>query len=49
MLALAKAPEDVAQKLAAHIDREVLMRALLQRGDDPYLKVALLLLMLTKK
>jgi hypothetical protein len=44
MLALAKAPEDVAQKLAACIDREVLMKVLLQRGDDPYLRVALLLL-----
>jgi hypothetical protein len=42
--ALAKAPDDVAQKLAACIDREVLMTALLQRGDDPFLKVALLLL-----
>ncbi len=42
--ALAKAPEDVAQKLAACIDREALLRALLQRRDDPYLKVALLLL-----
>jgi hypothetical protein len=47
MLALAKAPEDVAQKLVALIDREVLMKVLLQRGDDPYLRVALLLL--TKK
>ncbi len=45
--ALAKAPEDVAQKLASCIDQEVLLRALLQRRDDPYLKVALLLL--TKK
>jgi hypothetical protein len=42
--ALAKAPDDVAQKLAACIDREVLMTALLQRRDDPFLKVALLLL-----
>ncbi|MFZ8811744.1 MAG: hypothetical protein ACO2PN_27060 [Pyrobaculum sp.] len=48
MLALAKAPEDVAQKLVALIDREVLMRVLLQRGDDPYLKVALMLIA-TKK
>jgi hypothetical protein len=47
MMALAKAPEDVAQKLVALIDREVLMKLLLQRGDDPYLRVALLLL--TKK
>ena len=43
---LASAPEDVAQKLAACIDREVLMKVL-QRREDPYLKVALLLL--TKK
>ncbi len=42
--ALAKAPDDVAQKLAACIDREALLRALLQRRDDPFLKVALLLL-----
>jgi len=49
MMALAKAPEDVAQKLVALIDREVLMKVLLQRGDDPYLRVALLLLTLTKK
>jgi hypothetical protein len=42
--ALAKAPEDVAQKLATCIDREVLLMALLQRRDDPYLKVALLIL-----
>ena len=41
--ALAKAPDDVAQKLAACIDREVLLKAL-QRRDDPYLKVALLLI-----
>ena len=40
---LASAPEDVAQKLAACIDREVLLKAL-QRRDDPYLKVALLLI-----
>ncbi len=44
--ALAKAPEDVAQKLASCIDREVLMKVL-ERRNDPYLKVALLLL--TKK
>jgi len=44
--ALAKAPDDVAQKLATCIDREVLMKVL-QRREDPYLKVALLLL--TKK
>ncbi len=43
---LASAPEDVAQKLATCIDREVLMKVL-QRREDPYLKVALLLL--TKK
>jgi hypothetical protein len=42
--ALAKAPDDVAQKLATCIDREVLLRALLKRRDDPYLKVALLIL-----
>jgi hypothetical protein len=42
--ALAKAPEDVAQKLASCIDREVLLRALLKRRDDPYLKVTLLIL-----
>jgi hypothetical protein len=41
--ALAKAPDDVAQKLAACIDREVLLKVL-QRRDDPFLKVALLLL-----
>jgi hypothetical protein len=41
--ALAKAPEDVAQKLATCIDREVLLKVL-QRRDDPFLKVALLLL-----
>jgi hypothetical protein len=41
--ALAKAPEDVALKLATCIDREVLMRVL-QRRDDPFLRVALLLL-----
>jgi len=41
--ALAKAPEDVAQRLASCMDREVLLRAL-QRREDPYLKVALLLI-----
>jgi hypothetical protein len=46
MMALAKAPEDVAQKLVALIDREVLMNVL-EKRDDPYLRVALLLL--TKK
>ena len=40
---LASAPEDVAQKLATCIDREVLMKVL-QHREDPYLKVALLLL-----
>jgi len=40
---LATAPEDVAQKLAACIDREMLMK-ILERRNDPYLKVALLLL-----
>jgi hypothetical protein len=42
--ALAKAPDDVAQRLATCIDREVLLMALLKRRDDPYLKVALLIL-----
>jgi hypothetical protein len=42
--ALAKAPDDVAQKLATCIDREVLLMALLKRRDDPYIKVALLIL-----
>ncbi len=46
--ALAKAPEDVAQKLASCIDREVLLKVL-ERRNDPYLKVALLMLTLTKK
>jgi hypothetical protein len=41
--ALAKAPDDVAQKLATCIDREVLLKVL-ERRNDPYLKVALLLL-----
>ncbi len=41
---LASAPEDVAQKLATCIDREVLLKVL-QHREDPYLKVALLLLM----
>jgi hypothetical protein len=40
---LATAPKDVAQKLASCIDREVLMKVL-EKRDDPYLKVALLLL-----
>jgi len=40
---LASVPEDVAQKLAACIDREVLLKVL-EKRDDPYLKVALLLL-----
>jgi hypothetical protein len=40
---LASAPEDVAQKLASCIDREVLLKVL-EKRDDPYLKVALLLL-----
>jgi len=43
---LATAPEDVAQKLASCIDREVIAKVL-EKKDDPYLKVALLLL--TKK
>jgi hypothetical protein len=33
--ASANAPEDVAQKLATCIDREVLLMALLRRRDDP--------------
>jgi hypothetical protein len=41
--ALAKAPEDVALKLATCIDREVLMRVL-EKRNDPFLRVALLLL-----
>jgi len=40
---LASAPEDVAQKLITCIDREVIAKAL-ERRNDPYLKVALLLL-----
>jgi hypothetical protein len=40
---LASAPEDVAQKLAACIDREVLLKVL-QHREDPYIKVVLLLL-----
>jgi hypothetical protein len=40
---LASAPEDVAHKLATCIDREVLLKVL-EKRDDPYLKVALLLL-----
>ena len=43
---LATAPGDVAQKLTACIDREMLMKVL-EKRDDPYLRVALLLL--TKK
>ncbi len=41
---LASAPDDVAQKLVSCIDREVLLKVL-QHREDPYLKVALLLLM----
>jgi len=41
--ALAKAPDDVAQKLITCIDREIIAKAL-QHRDDPYLRVALLLL-----
>jgi hypothetical protein len=40
---LASAPEDVAQKLTACIDREVLLKVV-ERRNDPYLKVVLLLL-----
>jgi|MonGeyMetagenome_1017769.scaffolds.fasta_scaffold20871_3 hypothetical protein len=46
--ALAKAPEDVVQRLASCIDREVLLKAL-QHREDPYLKVALLLIKKDKK
>ncbi len=45
---LASAPDDVAQKLVTCIDREVLLKVL-ERRNDPYLKVALLMLTLTKK
>jgi hypothetical protein len=41
--ALAKAPDDVAQKLISCIDREVLLKVLGKR-NDPILRVALLLL-----
>ncbi len=41
---LASAPEDVALKLVSCIDREVLLKVL-QHREDPYIKVALLLLM----
>jgi hypothetical protein len=44
--ALANAPDDVALKLATCIDREVLLKVL-EKRNDPFLKVALLLL--TKK
>jgi len=40
---LASAPEDVAQKLVGCLDREVIARAL-ERRNDPYLKVALMLI-----
>jgi hypothetical protein len=40
---LASAPEDVAQKLISCIDREVIAKAL-EKRNDPYLKVALLLI-----
>jgi hypothetical protein len=43
---LASAPEDVAQKLITCIDRETIAKVL-EKRNDPYLKVALLLL--TKK
>jgi hypothetical protein len=46
--ALAKAPEDVVQRLASCIDREVLLKVL-QHREDPYLKVALLLIKKDKK
>jgi len=40
---LASAPEDVAQRLISCIDREVIAKVL-ERRNDPYLKVALLLI-----
>ncbi|KUO83323.1 MAG: hypothetical protein AT707_02960 [Pyrobaculum sp. JCHS_4] len=40
---LASAPEDVAQKLVGCLDREVITKAL-ERRNDPYLKVALMLI-----
>jgi len=43
---LSTAPEDVAQKLVGCLDREVITKAL-ERRNDPYLKVALMLI--TKK
>jgi len=43
---LSTAPEDVAQKLIGCLDREVITKAL-EKKNDPYLKVALMLL--TKK
>ena len=41
--ALAKAPEDVALKLATCMDREVLLKVL-EKRNDPFLRVALLLI-----
>jgi hypothetical protein len=43
---ISTAPEDVAQKLVWCLDREVITKAL-EKKNDPYLKVALMLL--TKK
>jgi hypothetical protein len=43
---ISTAPEDVAQKLVGCLDREVITKAL-EKKNDPYLKVALMLL--TKK
>ena len=40
---LSTAPEDVAQKLVGCLDREVITKAL-EKKNDPYLKVALMLL-----
>ena len=40
---LSTAPEDVAQKLVGCLDREVITKAL-ENKNDPYLKVALMLL-----
>jgi len=43
---LASAPEDVAQKLVACLDKEVIIKVL-EKWSNPYLKVALMLI--TKK
>jgi len=41
---LASAPEDVAQKLVGCLDKEVIIKVL-ERWSNPYLKVALMLIM----